>query len=320
MYMVVILAQPRGFCDGVVRAVQMVEELLTCNGAPVYVLHEIVHNHQVVDQLRERGAIFVESIEEIAPGASVVFSAHGVPDSVNTQAKERNLRAIDATCPLVKKVHSRARRYSREGFEVVIIGHQGHPEVEGTKGCIDGPRHVVSNIAEVEGLEIQSPQALAYVTQTTLNIRHTRNIIAALTQRFPSVKGPGLSDICYATQSRQEAVHRLAREIDILLVVGSRNSSNSNRLREVGEQSGCLSYLIEDANDIDPVWFRNRLHVGVTAGASAPEVLVSGVVEKLQTLGPITVREMDAASEATIGYSWNAGISRKPGMETTLAS
>ncbi len=317
--MVVILARPRGFCDGVIRAVEMVEQVLTFRGAPVYVLHEIVHNRHVVETLKTRGALFVESITEIAPGAVVVFSAHGVPDSVVLQARERSLQTVDATCPLVKKVHFRARRYSRQGLEVIIIGHRGHPEVEGTKGCIDGPRHVVSTVEEVERIRVKNPEALAYLTQTTLNIKTTLDILKALKRQFPSIQGPALADICYATQSRQDAVHRLAREIDILLVVGSRNSSNSNRLREVGEQSGCLSYLIEDAGDIDPSWFREDQYVGVTAGASAPEVLVKGVVEKLQALGDVTVREMEAGNES-VTHPWNAEPSRRSGVETTLIS
>lgn len=300
--MVVILARPRGFCDGVVRAVKMVEQELQVHGAPVYVLHEIVHNRHVVEKLRERGALFVESIEEIARGKLVIFSAHGVPQSVVRKAEERNLHAVDATCPLVKKVHFRARRYSREGKEVIIIGHEGHPEVEGTKGWVDGPWHVVSTASGIEELVIDDPGAIAYVTQTTLSTKNTRNIVAALKRRFPRIVGPELADICYATQSRQEAVYRLARRIDLLLVVGSRSSSNSNRLREVGERSGCLSYLIEDAGDIDPSWFSNIRQVGITAGASAPEVLVQGVVEKMQEMGAKTVLEMDEASEETFTY------------------
>jgi 4-hydroxy-3-methylbut-2-enyl diphosphate reductase len=306
--MVIILARPRGFCDGVVRAVQIVEQVLQAEGAPVYVLHEIVHNRHVVEDLRARGAIFVESIDEIPPGAFVIFSAHGVPDTVVKQAEARELRAVDATCPLVKKVHSRARRYSRQGREVIIIGHQGHPEVEGTKGCIEGARHVVSSAESVAGLAVRDPEALAYVTQTTLNIQHTIGNIRALKLRFPTIHGPGLADICYATQSRQEAVRRLARDIDILLVVGSRNSSNSNRLREVGEGNGRPSYLIEDAGDIDSNWLREGRHVGVTAGASAPEVLVQGVVERLQALGATGVREMDEDPEPAVTCSWRAQL------------
>jgi 4-hydroxy-3-methylbut-2-en-1-yl diphosphate reductase len=316
--MEIILVRPRGFCRGVVRAIDIVEQVLTLHGSPVHVLHEIVHNSQVVENLRERGALFVETVEDIPPGAMVIFSAHGVSDAVVRRAKERKLQAIDATCPLVKKVHFRARRYGRKGREVIIIGHQGHPEVEGTMGCVGGPLHVVSTLAEVGDLQVEDPRALAYVTQTTLNIKDASDIIACLKERFPDIQGPGLTDICYATQSRQEAVHRLAREVDLLLVVGSRNSSNSNRLREVGEQSGCLSYLIEEARDLDPAWFRNTDCVGITAGASAPEVLVQGVVEKLQDFAGIRVREMDAECETTFPRGWGADLSRKQRAETAL--
>jgi 4-hydroxy-3-methylbut-2-en-1-yl diphosphate reductase len=295
--MVVVLARPRGFCDGVVRAVEVVEQELLIHGAPVYVLHEIVHNRYVVEGLRERGALFVESIDAIATGAAVVFSAHGVSRSVVRMAEEKNLRAIDATCRLVKKVYFRAQRYSREGREIIIIGHQGHPEVEGTKGWIDGTWQVVSTAADVEQLVVDDPGAVAYVTQTTLSTEDTRTIIGALKTRFPRIAGPGVGDICYATQSRQEAVHQLAGRIDLLLVVGSRTSSNSNRLREVGERSGCRSHLIEDAGDIDPSWLRDVRKIGVTAGASAPEVLVQGVVRKMRELGARAVVEMDNESE-----------------------
>jgi 4-hydroxy-3-methylbut-2-enyl diphosphate reductase len=315
--MEVILARPRGFCKGVVRAVDMVEQLLTSHGAPVYVLHEIVHNRHVVENLNERGALFVETVEDVPPGALVIFSAHGVSDAVARRAKQRRLRIIDATCPLVKKVHFRARRYGRRGLEVIIIGHKGHPEVEGTMGCVSGPLHVVSTLAEAEALRVGDPTALAYVTQTTLNIKGASDIIAHLKGRFPGIKGPALADICYATQSRQRAVHRLASEVDLLLVVGSRNSSNSNRLREVGEQTGCPSYLIEDARDMDPAWFTTKNSVGVTAGASAPEVLVEGVVEKLQSLAIIRVREMDSGFEETFTQEWGAVLSRRQGVEAT---
>lgn len=317
--MEIILARPRGFCRGVVRAIDLVEHLLTLHGSPVYVLHEIVHNRHVVENLRERGALFVEAIDDVPSGALVVFSAHGVSDTVAMQAKERRLKVADATCPLVKKVHFRTRRYGRGGLEVIIIGHKGHPEVEGTMGCVGGPLHVVSSLAEARALRIETPMTLAYVTQTTLNIQDAKDIIAYLKRSFPGIKGPGLADICYATQSRQEAVQRLAHEVDLLLVVGSRNSSNSNRLREVGEQTGCPSYLIEDAGDIDPAWCRGKRRVGVTAGASAPEVLVEGVVEKLQDLSIIHVKEMEPASEKTFTQAWGAVLSqRRGGIEVRL--
>jgi 4-hydroxy-3-methylbut-2-enyl diphosphate reductase len=315
--MEIILARPRGFCGGVIRAVSIVNEVLTLHGPPVFVLHEIVHNRHVVERLREQGALFIESVEEAAPGGIVIFSAHGVSDGVFERARERGLRVVDATCPLVKKVHLRARRYSREGLELVIIGHKGHAEVEGTKGCVNGRVHVVGTVREVEDLTVEDPARIAYVTQTTLNIQNTHLIITALKKRFPSLRGAGLADVCRATQNRQKAVHRLCREIDILLVVGSRNSSNSNRLREVGEQSGCLSFLIEDSGEIDPAWFRNRHRVGVTAGASAPEVLVQGVVERLQALGDAQVREMVGGSERTAA---EMGTSRSElDVQATLA-
>jgi 4-hydroxy-3-methylbut-2-enyl diphosphate reductase len=318
--MEIILARPRGFCRGVVRAIDIVERILTLQDAPVYVLHEIVHNRHVVENLKERGALFIENIEDVPSGAMVIFSAHGVSDAVVRRAKERRLRVVDATCPLVKKVHFRARKYGRKGREVIIIGHQGHPEVEGTMGCVNGPLHVVSTMSEVSKLRVEDAGSLAYVTQTTLNTMDAGRIIAALKRRFPGIKGPGLKDICYATQSRQEAVHRLTRDVDLLLVVGSRNSSNANRLREVGEQSGRLSYLIEDARDINPAWFVNIHCVGVTAGASAPEFLVEGVVERVQDMVTIRVREMDASSEATLPHGWGIEFSRRPRGEPSMDS
>jgi 4-hydroxy-3-methylbut-2-enyl diphosphate reductase len=296
--MMVILARPRGFCDGVVRAIGTVEDALEIHGAPVYVLHEIVHNRHVVEGLRKRGAVFVESVEGISPGSHLIFSAHGVSDAIVRRARERKLHVVDATCPLVRKVHFRARRYSREGREVIIIGHEGHAEVEGTKGWIEGPWHVVSTDSEVERLVVEDPANVAYVTQTTLSTRNTLRIIGALKSRFPFITGPEVSDICHSTRSRQEAIRRLARLIDLLLVVGSRTSSNSNRLREVGEQSGRRSYLIEDAGDIDPSWFGDVESIGVTAGASTPDVLVQEVVKGLQELGATAVLEMDGRPEA----------------------
>ncbi|RJR41319.1 MAG: 4-hydroxy-3-methylbut-2-enyl diphosphate reductase [Desulfobacteraceae bacterium] len=297
--MIIILARPRGFCDGVVRAIATVELELQLHGAPAYVLHEIVHNRHVVENLRQRGALFVESIDEVPPGGLVIFSAHGVPEPLFRQAEQRRLRVVDATCPLVKRVHFRARRYSRAGNEVVIIGHEGHPEVEGTKGWIEGQWHIVSTAPEVERIHVQNPSAVSYVTQTTLNAKHTCKIIGALRRRFPTIVGPELADICHATQSRQAAVKSLTRRIDLLLVVGSESSSNSNRLREVGEQGGCPSYLIEDADRLDPSWLSNLECIGVTAGASAPEVLVQGVVDRIMETAPATVLEMDDTFAST---------------------
>jgi len=295
--MQVILAKPRGFCAGVVRAIETVDSALQIHGIPVYVLHEIVHNRHVVGDLRDRGARFVEDLEEVPLSAVTIFSAHGVSKAVVEQAKRRNLRAIDATCPLVTKVHLQARRYSRQGMEIIIIGHPGHPEVEGTRGRIDGKVHVLSSVTEVESLSVRNSNRLAYVTQTTLSMDDTRHVIDALKRRFPPIIGPDLKDICYATQSRQSAVRLLAQEIDVLLVVGARYSSNSNRLREAGAQNGLAAYLIEDGEEIDPAWFTNKARIGITAGASTPEILVQGVLDRLGDFGKLRVREMDGKQE-----------------------
>jgi 4-hydroxy-3-methylbut-2-enyl diphosphate reductase len=294
-----ILAQPRGFCAGVVRAIDIVELALEIHGRPVYVFHEIVHNRYVVDSLQERGAIFVERLDVIPAGSVTVFSAHGVSTAVVEQAKRSRLQIIDATCPLVTKVHLQAQRYSRQGYAVVIIGHAGHEEVEGTQGSIDGPVHIVSTVEDVEALPAIPEQRIAYVTQTTLSIDDTRAVIAALSERFPSIQGPELDDICYATQNRQNAVRALAREVDVLLVVGARNSSNSNRLREVGEQCGVPAYLVQDDTEINAEWFIGKSRIGVTAGASAPEILVERVLAKLRPLGVTSVRELDGVRETT---------------------
>ena len=297
--MEVTLAQPRGFCAGVDRAIEIVERALALYGAPVYVLHEIVHNRYVVDDLSARGVVFVDDLEEIPPGAVTIYSAHGVSDAVVTRGAERGLRVIDATCPLVTKVHLQAQAYERGGREVILIGHPGHPEVEGTRGRIRGPVHVLSTVEEVEALAVRDPEHLAYVTQTTLSVDDTRDVIAALLRRFPSIQGPALKDICYATQNRQNAVRTMSEAIDLLLVVGSKNSSNSNRLRELGERKGVPSYLIDGAHDIDPAWFHPGVRIGVTAGASAPESLVQQVLERLRALGVSSVREMEGERETT---------------------
>ena len=294
--MQVILTQPRGFCAGVVRAIKIVERALKIHGTPVHVLHEIVHNRHVVEDLRKKGAEFVETLDEVPPGAVTIFSAHGVSTAVVEEAKKRNLRVIDATCPLVSKVHLQAQRYSQQGFEVIIIGHRGHPEVEGTRGRVNGPVYVVSTSAEVATLKVKYPDRLAYVTQTTLSIDDTREVIDALRSRFP-IQGPDLSDICYATQSRQNAIRRLAKDIDLLLVVGARNSSNSNRLREVGEQSGLRAYLIEDVEELERGWFSEECRVGVTAGTSAPETVVQRVLDRLRIYGAVAVVEMEGERE-----------------------
>ncbi len=297
--MQVILAQPRGFCAGVVRAIKIVERALEIYGTPVYVLHEIVHNRHVVEDLKNQGALFIDMLDEVPSGAVVIFSAHGVSPTVMKEAEERKLRVIDATCPLVTKVHLQAQRYSRKGFEVIIIGHPGHPEVEGTLGWVEGPVYVMSRKHEVERLKVRNPNCLAYVTQTTLSLDDTREVIDALKRQWDSIQGPELSNICYATQSRQNAVRQLAKDIDILLVVGARNSSNSNRLREVGEQSGLRAYLIEDIDDLNSAWFSEKTRVGITAGTSAPEAMVQKVLDRLGAYGVSTVIEMEGEPEST---------------------
>lgn len=292
-----VLAVPRGFCAGVVRAIEIVKLALEAHGPPVYVYHEIVHNNHVVRDLQNQGAIFVESLDCVPPGALTVFSAHGVSNTIIRQASERGLEVIDATCPLVMKVHLQAQRFSNRGCELIIIGHPGHEEVVGTMGAVDGPVQVVSCVEDVTTLSVSDVQRLAYVTQTTLSIDDTRGIIRALKQRFPAIQGPDLNDICYATQNRQNAVQTLARDVDLLLVVGARNSSNSNRLREVAERCGLPAYLIEDERKLNPDWLDGVTRTGVTAGASTPEVLVERVVNRLRDFGVDTVTEMNGLSE-----------------------
>ncbi len=282
----VILAQPRGFCAGVERAIEIVERALARYGAPIYVRHEIVHNRHVVESLRQRGVVFVKELTEIPPGGMTVFSAHGVAKRVEEAAAARDLPVIDATCPLVYKVHSEGRRYAAQGREVVLIGHRGHAEVEGTIGQIPGTVHLVQDVSEVAALQVGNPDQLAFVTQTTLSVDDTREVVAALKARFPTIKGPDVRDICYATQNRQQAVRDVAGEVDLLLVVGSHNSSNSNRLREIGDVMGKPSYLIDDAGALDPAWFVGVQTIGLTAGASAPEALVDGVLDGLRRIDP----------------------------------
>ncbi|MEN9847267.1 MAG: 4-hydroxy-3-methylbut-2-enyl diphosphate reductase [Pseudomonadota bacterium] len=297
--MEVILAQPRGFCAGVVRAIEIVERALEIYPHPVYVLHEIVHNRYVVDDLKTRGAVFVEKLEEVPEGAVCIFSAHGVATAVVNTAQQRLLKVVDATCPLVTKVHLQAQRYTNQGYELIIIGHRGHPEVEGTRGSVESTVHILSTLDEVAALHVANPEKLAYVTQTTLSIDDTRDVIAALLKRFPMIQGPQLNDICYATQNRQNAVRELVKHIDVLLVVGSANSSNSNRLREVGENTGIIAHLIEDAAAIHDEWFTPETRIGMTAGASAPEILVQQVLERLKNLGVHKVQTMDGQAETT---------------------
>jgi 4-hydroxy-3-methylbut-2-enyl diphosphate reductase len=293
----IILAQPRGFCAGVVRAIDIVERALAKYGAPVYVRHEIVHNRHVVESLKAKGVRFVEDLDEVPEGAVTIFSAHGVSRKVENEAKLRSLPTIDATCPLVTKVHIQGRRYIAQGRIVVFIGHAGHPEVEGTLGQIDGELHLVGNEEDVEKLPIAADTPIAYVTQTTLSVDDTRGVIAALHRRFSDVAGPEIRDICYATQNRQNAVRELSRVADVLIVVGARNSSNSNRLREIGEDAGLPSYLVADSGEIDAEWVRNVGAVGVTAGASAPEIVVEDVVRTLMRMGPSEVSTLDGPTE-----------------------
>ena len=273
------------------------EQALLLYGAPIYVLHQIVHNQQVIQDLEARGVIFTEDMKSIPPRTVTVLSAHGVSAAVMETAKAQDLEIIDATCPLVTKVHLQAKRYSKSGHEVVIIGHRGHVEVEGTYGRVRGTVHVVGTVEDVQALVVSDPKRVSYVTQTTLSLDDTRSIVEALKDRFPEVKGPELSDICYATQNRQNAVRSLAEKVDVILVVGARNSSNSARLQEVGEMSGVDAYLIQDANEISPDWFANSSDIGVTAGASTPEILVQGVLDRLRSLGVNNIEEMEGVSE-----------------------
>jgi 4-hydroxy-3-methylbut-2-enyl diphosphate reductase len=295
------LANPRGFCAGVDRAIEIVERALDAFGAPVHVRHEVVHNRTVVDDLRSRGAVFVEELDEVPDDAIVVFSAHGVPRSVQERARERGLQVFDATCPLVTKVHVEVTRFAREGRECILIGHAGHPEVEGTMGQFDerrgGRMYLVEDEADVAALEVRDPQRLSFVTQTTLSVDDTARVIDALRARFPAIEGPRKDDICYATQNRQDAVRTLAAETDLLLVVGSANSSNSNRLRELSERMGTPARLIDGPDDLDPTWFAGVRRIGVTAGASAPEHLVQGVVQRLAAWGAEAARESEGRPE-----------------------
>jgi 4-hydroxy-3-methylbut-2-enyl diphosphate reductase len=294
----VYLAQPRGFCAGVVRAIDIVDRALVKFGQPVYVRHEIVHNRHVVDTLKRKGAIFVEDVSEIPDNAVTVFSAHGVAQSVVKEAAERRLPVIDATCPLVSKVHMQGKRYVSRGRTLVLIGHAGHPEVEGTMGQVGGPVHLISSEADVLSLDVPLDTPLAYVTQTTLSVDDTKGVIAALQARFTDVVGPDTADICYATQHRQTAVRDLCKVAELILVVGAQNSSNSNRLREIGIEEGLPSYLIADATDLDPAWIAGIDAVGLTAGASAPEELVVGVIDALRKLTEVEVVQMHGIEES----------------------
>jgi 4-hydroxy-3-methylbut-2-enyl diphosphate reductase len=295
----VLLATPRGFCAGVERAISIVERALEKFGAPIYVRHEVVHNRYVVDGLKAKGAVFVEELDEVPDGATVIFSAHGVPQAVRREAEARGLRVFDATCPLVTKVHLEVSRLHKQGYEIVMIGHKGHPEVEGTMGQATGVMYLVESVNDVAGLRVGAGDAapLAYVTQTTLSVDDAQAVVAALRARYPAIVGPKKDDICYATQNRQDAVKSMAGKVDVVIVVGSKNSSNSNRLREVAENDGVAAYLVDGAEQIDPQWMDGRNRVGVTAGASAPEVLVSGVVDRLKELGASSVDTLAGVAE-----------------------
>lgn len=295
----IILAQPRGFCAGVERAIEIVERALVRYGAPIYVRHEIVHNKYVVDSLTAKGVVFVNDVSEVPEGGVTIFSAHGVSDEVENDAKSRNLPVIDATCPLVTKVHKEAQRSEEEGRQVILIGHKGHPEVEGTSGRVKQEVLLVQTADDVTKLQVNDPDRLSYVTQTTLSVDDTRVIIDALKNRFPTIKGPDLRDICYATQNRQNAVRELAQEVDVLLVIGAKNSSNSNRLRDLGEEMGVTSYLIDGAESIQKSWLAGAENVGLTAGASAPEVLIDEVIAFFQNEFGAQIRLMDGIQENT---------------------
>jgi len=306
----VILAEPRGFCAGVDRAIEIVERALIRFGAPIYVRHEIVHNTYVVDDLKRKGAIFIEDLDDVPPGATLVFSAHGVSQAVRAEAAARGFSVFDATCPLVTKVHVEVAKLAREGYEFIMIGHKGHPEVEGTMGQLDRGIHLVEDVDDVSRVEIPPGHKLAVVTQTTLSVDDAAEILAAVKRRFPAVREPKQQDICYATQNRQDAVKMLAPGVDVLVVVGSPSSSNSNRLRELAERLGADAYMVDAPDDLKAEWFEGRRRVGVTAGASAPEILVQQVVERLRALGAVSVRSLPGAIE-TVHFPLPKGLGDK---------
>jgi 4-hydroxy-3-methylbut-2-enyl diphosphate reductase len=298
--MEVLLANPRGFCAGVERAIEIVERALEQVGAPIYVRHEIVHNKFVVESLRAKGAVFVEELDEVPAGATVIFSAHGVSKAVQADAERRGLKVFDATCPLVTKVHVEVAKMLQAGYEIVMVGHRGHPEAEGTMGQADHGIHLIETVDEVRELKVASPDKLAYVTQTTLSVDDAVQIVQALKARFPSIRGPKRDDICYATQNRQDAVKFMAPQCDVVIVVGSPNSSNSNRLREVAQNIGAQAYMVNSAADLRPEWIEGKRRVGVTAGASAPEVLVSELIDRLKAMGAQSVRPLEGITESVV--------------------
>ena len=313
----VLLAAPRGFCAGVDRAIEIVERALLKFGPPVYVRHEIVHNTYVVGDLKARGVIFIEDLAEVPPGATLVFSAHGVPRAVEREAQARGFRVFDATCPLVAKVHVEVAKLHKEGYEFIMIGHKGHPEVEGTMGQIEGGIHLVESVQDVARLEPAQTGKLAVVTQTTLSVDDTAGIVAAIKARFPAVRQPKQQDICYATQNRQDAVKLLSPQVDVLIVVGSPTSSNSNRLREVARKLGVAAYMVDNAGELRPAWVQGKARVGVTAGASAPDVLVSQVIERLRALGAVSVRKLGGIEE-TVRFPLPKGLRLDSTAESQL--
>ena len=303
----VVLAEPRGFCAGVDRAIEIVERALKRFGAPIYVRHEIVHNTHVVDDLKKKGAIFIEDLAEVPPGSTLIFSAHGVSQAVRHEAAERGFSVYDATCPLVSKVHIEVAKLAREGYQFIMIGHKGHPEVEGTMGQLDRGIYLVEDVEDVEHVDVPADQKLAVVTQTTLSVDDAAAIVAAVKRRFPQIREPKQQDICYATQNRQDAVKLLAPEVDVLVVVGSPTSSNSNRLRELAERLGTHAYMVDAAADLKPEWLEGKCRVGLTAGASAPELLVREVIERLRALGAVSVRSLPGAAE-TVHFPLPKGL------------
>ena len=313
----ILLAEPRGFCAGVDRAIEIVERALIKFGAPIYVRHEIVHNTYVVNDLKDKGAIFIEELDDVPPGATLVFSAHGVSRAVQDEARARGFQIFDATCPLVTKVHVEVAKLHKEGYEFIMIGHKGHPEVEGTMGQLDSGIHLVEDVADVARIQPSQTNFLAVVTQTTLSVDDAAEISAAVKARFPEVRAPKQQDICYATQNRQDAVKVMSPQVDILIVVGSPTSSNSNRLRELAAKLGTDAYMVDDASELQESWFEGRSRVGLTAGASAPDLLVRQVIERLRAMGAVSVRKMDGIEE-TIKFPLPKGL--KMDSEQTLAA
>ena len=315
----IILAEPRGFCAGVDRAIEIVERALTKFGAPIYVRHEIVHNTYVVNDLKAKGAIFIEELNDVPPGATLIFSAHGVSRAIQDEAVARGFQIFDATCPLVTKVHVEVAKLSKEGYEFIMIGHKGHPEVEGTMGQLDGGIHLVEDVADVARVQPSQTERLAVVTQTTLSVDDAAEIAAAIKARFPTARQPKQQDICYATQNRQDAVKVMSPQVDVMIVVGSPTSSNSNRLAELARKLGTASYMVDSADELQPDWFEGRQRVGLTAGASAPEILVRHVIERIKALGAVSVRKMDGMPE-TIKFPLPKGLKLDEAGEEAPAS